>query len=97
MNKLDLTNYYEDLSLEEIEKLYIKYLNFGFDYNHAVHIPYVSFFPSSIKTPSGKILTRSDIKGILSRQLVIGDREQIEAIEAAELFKITDAYYGSSD
>lgn len=87
MNKVDWTNQYLEIHPDEVEKLLIKYNDLGYDVDEDVEM-----FDEAI-TPSRDTLTRKNIEEILSRPLIVGDKEQVEALEAAEFLKIAESFY----
>ncbi len=79
----------QDNDLEEVIKKEISsYESQGFEFICSVKVPFV---PPKVKTPSGKILSSSDIEKILG-DLEFGNKDQIEAIKAAEYFKLKTFY-----
>ena len=47
----------------------------------------------SVITPSGNVLSKKNIEEILSKPLIIGNKDQVEALEAAEFLKMAEAFY----
>jgi len=91
MVKIDWTNQYVEMNRDELEKEYRRYINLGFSYEP---FDQLNLRDAYIITPSGNKLIISNIEKILSGKLIFGDEKQIEAIEAAEFFKIAEAFYG---
>jgi len=90
MEGIDWTNQYCFMDEDDLEKELEKYLNSGFAY---FPLDPLFGFANHVRTPKGNLLIRLDIERILSRKLIFGDKEQIEAIKAAEFFKVAEAYY----
>jgi len=88
MVEIDWMPYY-DLSLDEVEKRVFSFERQGWEY-----IPFDSlhFSSAKVQTPSGRILTRSDIEQGL-QHLEIGNRSQIELLRAAEFFILAEMIY----
>ncbi len=91
MSQIDWTNSYVEMDDEQLTVELDKYTKRGFKY-----IPFSRFTLNSsrVVTPSGNILTTSDIEKILSEKLVVGDKEQLETLDAIEFFKISEVFEG---
>ncbi len=91
MGQIDWTNSYIKMDNKQLTVELDKYTKRGFKY-----IPFNRFTLNSsrVVTPSGNILTTSDIEKILSEKLVVGDKKQIEALDAIEFFKISEVFGG---
>jgi hypothetical protein len=94
MNQVDWINQYEQLEEEEVNKLYDEYCQRGFEIVPHIDLMNTSFYPQIIRTPNGKYLTKKNIEEILSNPLIIGNKDQVEAIESAEFFKIANTKIG---
>ncbi len=86
MSQIDWTNSYTEMEDEQLFEELNKYEKKGFKY-----IPYyLSQKSNYVITPSGKRLTKRDIEKILSEKLIIGNKEQLETLDAIEFFKISE-------
>jgi len=91
MNKVSWENQYFFWNIDELETEYKGYIDSSWDYK----LPYdTGLSKTFVKTPLENILTKKDIEEILSKPLVIGNKEQIEALDAAEFFKISEVFHG---
>ncbi len=81
--------YYPEELKDIIEKYIERYEKQGFKY-----IPFNKVFlsPHLVETPSNRLLTHSDIEKSLEN-LEFGNKEQIEALNAAEYLKLATVYY----
>ncbi|MCD4728100.1 MAG: hypothetical protein K8R46_10590, partial [Pirellulales bacterium] len=88
MNKVDWTNQYRGWDLDELSEELTLYAKSGFYYESSNSLGTKKAY---VQTPQKNLFFKSDIEKILSGKLIFGDKKQIEALEAAEFFKVVEA------
>lgn len=85
MNKIDWTNPYFDFEPDELSAIIKFYEEAGFKWIKK---------DSYVKTPRGNLLTKEGVEKILSEKLIVGNRNQVDALRVAEFFKMNWASFG---